>query len=263
MTVYRIANWNTRYENNRSRELKDAAWFPCPNVFDGDGYCYMIDGKDGPLAYCGWILLCGVASRCTPRGILVQTTGHPHTADTIAAKTRVPAKVIRLAIDRALHTKWLEPHEGAAIPHVGATTPHEIARWVREGAGFSARTEGEGNGTEWESVAAAAGTGDEVQEKGGTQHGMTAEQHAVYTRIVARPLWLPQDRDWIEPTTARGLALRDTSTPAHVAYWLDRARARRKEARDVNLAGYVIGKLEKPDLALVESLASLSGANNP
>lgn len=114
-----------------------------------------------------------------------------------------------------------------------------------------------------ETVAVAAGVGDEVQEKGGTQHGMTAEQHAVYTRIVARPLWLPQDRDWIEPTTARGLALRDTSTPAHVAYWLDRARARRKEARDVNLAGYVIGKLEKPDLALVESLASLSGANNP
>lgn len=144
--IYRIANWNTKYENNRSREVKDAQWFPCPNVFDGDGYCYMVAGKDGPLAYCGWILLCGVASRCNPRGVLIQTTGHPHTPETIAAKTRVPVRVIELAIDRALHTKWLEPHEGAIPSQEGAGSSQEGATGVRKIAIPSARTER--NGTE-------------------------------------------------------------------------------------------------------------------
>lgn len=106
-------------------------------------------------------------------------------------------------------------------------------------------------------VAVAGGVGGEVQERGTTPpHGMTTAQQAVYLTLIARPVWLPQDREWIEATTARALALRDTSTPAHVAYWLDKAKARRREAREVNLAGYVIGKLEKPDAALVESLAA-------
>jgi len=127
MTTYRITDWDTKFENNRSRELKRADWFPCPNSYDGDGYCAMIDGPDGPIAYCGWILLCGVASRCKPRGILMQTTGKPHTAETIAAKTRVPVRVIEIAITRALAEGWIIPHEGAVISHPPATIPHPPA----------------------------------------------------------------------------------------------------------------------------------------
>jgi len=119
--------------------------------------------------------------------------------------------------------------------------------------------ERESEGEERVSAAVAAGIRGEVQERGAeaaNTFGMSVAQLGMYSRIVARPVWLPEDREWIDHPTARRLALRSTSTPAHVAYWLDRAKARRKEVRDVNLAGFVIGKLDKPDMALVEALAT-------
>ena len=37
MILYRIKNWDERYENNRSRRVKDLQWVPTPNHHDGDG----------------------------------------------------------------------------------------------------------------------------------------------------------------------------------------------------------------------------------
>lgn len=117
MTAYRIVDWNTRYENNRSRDIQNTRWFPCPNDFDGDGYLTMTSGPDGPLAYCGWIVLLAVASRSNPRGSLIQTTGEPHTASSIARKSNLPIRVVSLAIERALSVAWLEE-----IPQAGAVS---------------------------------------------------------------------------------------------------------------------------------------------
>jgi len=128
---YRVANWSTEYENNRSREIKDAAWVPVPNNFDGDGYIFMVSGSDGPAAYAGWIGILLVASRCRPRGDLIQTTGQPHTPASIAAKCRLPVECIELACKRSTEVGWLVPVDGGVssptIPHKTDAPPHTPA----------------------------------------------------------------------------------------------------------------------------------------
>lgn len=127
--MYRIVQWNARHENNRSRELKDARWVAVPNGMDGDGYIGMVDGTvEGCLSYAGWVAMLLISSRCAPRGDLRQTHGAPHTDKTIAAKSRMPLKVIRMAIAKAKEIGWLmDVSDSVAAPDcgIGAVIPQE------------------------------------------------------------------------------------------------------------------------------------------
>lgn len=253
MTTYRIANWETKYENNRSRELKEAAWFPCPNVFDGDGYCTMIEGPDGPIAYCGWILLVGVASRCQPRGTLIQTTGHPHTPTSIAFKTRVPVTVIDLAINRGLHTKWLEE-----VPHASATSSHPPATEVRP---LPREEERKGNTPSPPPLSTNTTARENPPKDGGDGGGvieLTVSQVALYRTILAKPAWMGQDDAWIDAVTARTLACLPTTTPALIAHAVKEARAKRKTL--TNPAGLVVKRLRNPDPGVLQSISAQESA---
>ena len=128
--VLRVKDWNGCFENNRTRELKEMTWFPVPNRFDGDGYTEIIEGhKNGPAHYAAWVVICGVASRCEPRGTLLRDGSKAHDSVSLSRKTRLPQALFDEAIPRLISIGWLvcdcdvnpcqqsNPQEGAGISH--------------------------------------------------------------------------------------------------------------------------------------------------
>lgn len=125
--MWRIKNWDQHFENNKSREVADARWVPVKNKQDGDGYLALIEPPDGVACYGAFVAVVLLASRCKPRGLLLQSNGVPHTPETIARKTHVPASLIHKALQRCADPKvdWVEwvPDAEAADLFAGAEVP--------------------------------------------------------------------------------------------------------------------------------------------
>lgn len=166
MKLYRVKDWNERYENNRTRDLKNMAWVPVPNSHDGDGYTALVCQPDGPALFGAWTVILQVASRCgNPalccggRGTLLRDTGIPHDASSIARMTRFPKDVIAKALEvlSSAEIQWLTCEEmptKAQIPQEGAGKPHPDAAKPQEGAPKPHPTDEEQKGmeqkgTEW------------------------------------------------------------------------------------------------------------------
>jgi hypothetical protein len=111
MKVLRIVNWNEKFENNRTRELKRLDWFPIPNKHDGDSYTEFLDHPNGMAHYGAWVLIVAVASKCDPRGTLLRDGAVAHDARSLARKTRGSAKIFDEAMPRLLSIGWLEEIE--------------------------------------------------------------------------------------------------------------------------------------------------------
>lgn len=128
--LYRIRDWDERYENNRSRRVQNLQWVPTPNHHDGDGYIYVMSLPDAAEIFAGWMLILQVASRCHPRGTLVRANGTPHTAESLAAKTRGRVKWFEkaLATLSSPNAMWLDCAEipapnGHSHPSVTSVSP--------------------------------------------------------------------------------------------------------------------------------------------
>lgn len=142
MKIYRIKDWSSRYENNRTRELKAMAWVPVPNSHDGDGYTELVDRENGAALLGAWLVILQVASKCDPRGTLLRDGGNPHDSSTIARMTRIPKEIIEKAISVLVNdVKWLEIIEDSSIPQADAAIPHD-------GAAMSHPSDEEQNRTE-------------------------------------------------------------------------------------------------------------------
>jgi len=141
--IYQVANWQDRYENNRTRELKAMAWVPVPNSHDGDGYTVLVCRENGAAYLGAWLAILQVASRCDPRGTLLRDCQKPHDAASIARMTRLPEDIIKATLDVCVNEcNWLiisDAREGAGKPQEGAGKPQATDE---EGNGM------EGNGTE-------------------------------------------------------------------------------------------------------------------
>lgn len=149
MNLYRITGWNDHYENNRSRKVIDLSWVPIPNRHDGENFSTIMAHPDGAEIYAAWILMLQVASRCQPRGSLVRDNGKPHTAESLALKTRGKQKWFEKAMAfLSANTDWLEIQQVAPNCHDDATgLPPDCQSGDEEGN----RREGnrmEGKGTE-------------------------------------------------------------------------------------------------------------------
>ena len=154
MGVYRIRNWQSRFENNRTRDMKRMAWVPMPNGHDGDGYTEIMEHEDGALIYGVWAVLVQIASRCSPRGLLIRDgagAAIPHDHRSLMRLSRMKVRDFEIAIPILLQVGWLEelaeiPQEGAEIPQEGAEIPQEGAEIPQEGVPLPNGTEP--NGTE-------------------------------------------------------------------------------------------------------------------
>jgi hypothetical protein len=150
----RIRDWNTRFENNRTRELKYLDWVPISNRMDTDGYIELVDHPDGAAHAFVWVACVMIASRCENpalRGVLVRDDGTPHTAASIARQSRIPAPLCGIALKRLQEMTWLETvsptklgvsstsRTHAGISHHGA---------IKTQGGATTRARAERNGTE-------------------------------------------------------------------------------------------------------------------
>lgn len=146
--AYQIKDWDTHFENNRTRELKHMEWIPVPNKMDGDGYTELVDHPNGAAHFGAWIAIVEVASKCDPRGTLLREGRKPHDAASLARVTRLPRAVFEEVLPRLLEIGWLVDNP---LPVEAFTeAPQEGAAKSQEDAPSRARAENgtEGNGTE-------------------------------------------------------------------------------------------------------------------
>lgn len=94
--LYRVRNWDTIFENSRSRAFKKLDWVPIPNKHDGKSYRRLVAMDNGLAMYAAWVLIVQVASKCPQRGVLADEDG-PLDASDLSFKTGVSADVFSQA----------------------------------------------------------------------------------------------------------------------------------------------------------------------
>lgn len=127
MRIYRIRNWSTLYENNRTRELKRMDWVPIPNKMDGAGYTRLVDHPNGAAHFGAWVALVEIASRSEVRGTLVRD-GVALSCEDLGRISHLGAALFTEALPRFVDSiKWLEIVEIASEPQTSAVIPQDDA----------------------------------------------------------------------------------------------------------------------------------------
>lgn len=146
--LLRVRDWNLLYENNRSREIKRAEWFPESNDLSADTYIELIDHENGAAHFGAWTAIRMVASRARPRsGLLIKSDGQPHTAESLARVTRIPETILAETIQRLVSLGLLEIVD-TDLPGISDLPPHPPAGTPQDDAGKPRRGAAEGKGTE-------------------------------------------------------------------------------------------------------------------
>jgi hypothetical protein len=148
--VLRITNWELRFENNRTRELKTMSWVPVECEVDSFGYTELADHRNGAAHYGVWIAMVKIAAGSPERGALIRVGEKgkvfPHTPATMARIARLPVKFFREAIPRLITIGWLtqdpETIQPNLFPQEGAGGSQEAAQKGTEQKGM----EGKGKG---------------------------------------------------------------------------------------------------------------------
>jgi hypothetical protein len=120
--MFQIRDWNSHFENNKSRERDQCAFVCVPNKQHGQGFVRVVSESDGAAIYGVWIMILGAASRQRkPReGYLTHDgtpSGEAWTAEDMALQFRRPvAEVERaLAVLSSAKVGWIQCH-GDAVP---------------------------------------------------------------------------------------------------------------------------------------------------
>ena len=108
MKYYRIKDWDTHFENSRSRAYKDLSWVPLPNSHDGFGYARLMRSARSAEIFAAWVLIVQVASRCQQRGSLLTADKKPYDSEMLAIRTRSQVEWFETAIPMLLDIGWLE-----------------------------------------------------------------------------------------------------------------------------------------------------------
>lgn len=144
--AYRVSNWNSLYENNRTRELKRLEWVPVPNRMDGEGYCELVHHPNGAAHLGAWIAILEIASRRHPRGTIPQEG-----AVALGRISHLPAELFEEVLPRLLKIGWIEYIDEAEKTPENAREVLENLRsrtLPQEGAEIPRRAREEWNGIE-------------------------------------------------------------------------------------------------------------------
>lgn len=109
--TYTIKDWDSHYENSRSRAVENLRWVCVPNRHDGEGYSIVMEQDNAAELFAAWVLILQVSSKCRARGTLLREDGTPLTPKALAIKTRAPEKWFVDAFKFfTTNVKWLECH---------------------------------------------------------------------------------------------------------------------------------------------------------
>lgn len=122
--LLRIVNWNKHFENSRSRQRKQCYYCCLPSKTEGDGYIQLTESEHPAEVYTAWVSMALIVSRQyidtdkdeARDGTLITSTGVPHTAATLAIKSRFPEKIFKHAIPILITIGWLEVIDGTKAP---------------------------------------------------------------------------------------------------------------------------------------------------
>lgn len=73
-SVYRIKDWSANFEKAQSRKCKKTYWVALSNRHDGKSYRRIMAHPRQAEVFAAWVLMVQIASRCEPRGILIDGT---------------------------------------------------------------------------------------------------------------------------------------------------------------------------------------------
>ena len=155
--TYRIRDWDTQYENNRTKEIKRMTWVPVPNRMDGQGYTELVDHPNGAAHLGAWLAIIEISSRQKIRGTFPQDdAGIPQV---LARMSRLPAGLFEEVIPRLLKIGWIECiQEDADIPQEPAELFQPAPQFPASSRAREERKRTEGNGTEENGPQASAAT---------------------------------------------------------------------------------------------------------
>lgn len=131
MTTYRIKNWSTIYENDRSRQRDQCRWCAIPNKQDGLGYSRLVSMKNGPAMYGCFIALAMIISKQGKhRDGYLTTKGHATdpalTADDISIIIRMPVELVEqtLSATSSAVVDWVEKIQNTEQNEESGTDSH-------------------------------------------------------------------------------------------------------------------------------------------
>lgn len=194
--TYHIVDWERRFENNRTRDLKKLGWVPVPNHHDGDGYTTLMEMDNGMLLYAAWMLMVQVASKCGTRGTLVRDSGTPHDAASLARVTRGRKEAFEAAFPVLIEIGWLSstPQVGAIKPHhvaekslPPAVAPHESAILSQSHACAGVRAERKKEGSEGKERTHPPETAPAVSDGKLSDEALAEEVYQTYPRKIGKP----------------------------------------------------------------------------
>lgn len=164
ITFFRIVDWDEKFENHRSREIKSCSWVKTPNNHDTDGFSYIITLPSGLAVYGAWQMLLQVASKCPRRGDLVSDNFKPYDLEMISRKTRCSLDGLTSAMPHLLQVEWVEEVtlDGAGYRATCARSRVLGAESRKEGKGTEGKEEEERNGMEENEVNGKNGSAPDI-----------------------------------------------------------------------------------------------------
>jgi hypothetical protein len=120
-TVYRIKDWDERFENAMSRKVKTVTYIPFPIEQGSEHFVQMMASRDGAAAYGHFIAVVALAASMPVRGVL-RRSGKSLTADSVAGRIGVPSALFRRSWDYLTSKEcgWIECVE---LPEESNTKP--------------------------------------------------------------------------------------------------------------------------------------------
>ena len=113
--LYQVKEWDTHYENDRSRERDRCAWCSVRNKQDGLGYSRLLAAENGPAIYGCFVAIVLMASKQSrPRdGWLTENgkkNGEPLDAEAISLQTKFPIDIVQQTLKLCSDKKigWIE-----------------------------------------------------------------------------------------------------------------------------------------------------------
>ena len=108
--VYRVKDWDKKYEVAQGRRCARMQWVAIPNTHSTNGYATVVEHPMAVELFAAFILIIEVASTMPVRGLLISKGGLPLTPKNLAFITKYPEKIFKLAFEELVKPEigWLE-----------------------------------------------------------------------------------------------------------------------------------------------------------
>ena len=108
-SIYRIVRWDENFEKAQSRKCKRTRWVAVKNQWDSKEYRRVMEHPRQAEIFAAWILMLQIASRCEPRGVLMENEKGLDARD-MADSTGLKQESFELAIEVLSQPRinWIE-----------------------------------------------------------------------------------------------------------------------------------------------------------